>query len=318
MTDLLLQDVIILNVMPGSVVVHFVMAYSTNYDLLFDAFQTGNFHGIPVLAVSHSENCTAFVPDGLASMYPPALDFTRSGFSSPHILSLNVQAPFVASRSDLQFSMGSCLPLSAIKLDEGYCHDSYQVTFNWFQVVSNHCIISLEFTNDNHKEIVVYLGASYDETFMDNRRMAHKREINTLDRRTEELLAFRVIVPLVVAVTSENQTLIPPPTLVVRAIVLSRRFDPQNYTAHLVIRTKIGKPGVLFLPTVTSLQHGTIHPLITLNEQSNVTCPNASVDCVQLWDVAISANSSSCKIEDVLTITWNTTCHYPCWESGKN
>ncbi len=117
---------------------------------------------------------------------------------------------------------------------------------------------------------------------------------------------------------SENQTLIPPPTLVVRAIVLSRRFDPQNYTAHLVIRTKIGKPGVLFLPTVTNLQLGTIHPLITLNEQSNVTCPNASVDCVQLWDVAITANSSSCKIEDVLTITWNTTCHYPCWESGKN
>ncbi len=30
---------------------------------------------------------------GLASIYPPALDYTRSGFSSPHVLSLNVQAP---------------------------------------------------------------------------------------------------------------------------------------------------------------------------------------------------------------------------------
>ncbi len=301
---------------------HFVMAYSTNYDLLANTFQTGVFYGIPVLAVSNSENCTAFVPSGLNTMFPPSLDFPTSGFSSPNILSLSVKAPLVESRSALNFSMGSCLPTSAIK-SSGFCYDSYQVTFNWSQVVSNDCITSLELTNDNYKEIIVYLGASYTETFFENRRMAHKKNnnnkrIDTLDRHTTELLAFRVIVPLVVAVTSENQTLIPPPTLVVRATVISRSFDPQTYTAHLVIRTKIDKPGVLILPTVTNLQHGTIYPLITLNEQSNATCPNASVDCVQLWDVAISANSSTCKIEDVLTITWNTTCHYPCWESGKN
>ncbi len=136
MTGLIPQDVILLNVTSESgVVVHFMMAYSTNYDLLVDNFLAGNFHGIPVLAVSHSENCTAFVPDGLRSMYPPALDYTRSGFSAPNILSLNVQAPFVASRSDLQFFMGSCLPLSAIKL-QGYCHDFYQVTFDKMELTS--------------------------------------------------------------------------------------------------------------------------------------------------------------------------------------
>ncbi len=310
------QDVIILNVVAGSVVVHFVIAYSTNYNLLADTFQTGTFHGIPVLAVSNSENCTAFVPDGLTTMFPPTLDFTISGFSSPSILYLAVKAPLVESRSALNFSMGSCLPLSVIK-SNGFCHDSYQVTFNWTQAISNDCITSLAFTNGNFREIVVFLGATYTETFVDNKRVANNKRIGTVDRHTTELLAFRVVVPLVVSVTSDNQTLIPPPTLVVRAMVLSRSFDPQSYTARLVVRTKIDKPGLLYLPRVANLQQG-VHSLISLNaEQSNMTCPNASVDCVQLWDVAISTNSSTCKIEDVLTITWNTTCHYPCWESGE-
>ncbi len=296
-----------------------MLAYSSNYNLLMDTFQTGSFHGIPVLAVSNSENCTAFVPNGLMTMFPPALDFPTSGFSSPNILSLAVNAPLVEGRSGLNFSMGSCMPLSVIRSVDGFCHDSYQVTFNWTQAVGDNCISSLAFTNGNFKEIVVFLDAAYTETFMDYK----KRNLggDTLDRLTVESLAFRVVVPLVVSVTSDNQTLVPPPTLAVRAMVLSRRFDPQSYTAHLVIRTKIEKPGLLHLPTVTNPQQG-IHSVITLSgaqQSSNLTCPNASVDCVQLWEVAISANSSSmCKIEEVLTITWNTSCHYPCWESGTS
>ncbi len=311
------QDVIILDIISGSVVVHFIVAYSTNYNLLTDTFQTGNFYGYPVLAVSNSANCTAFVPDALMTMFPPTLDFTTSGFSSPDILQLTVKAPLVEGRSALNFSMGSCLAQSTIK-SNGFCHDSYRVTFNWTQALSNDCITSLAFTNGNFREIAVYVGATYTETFVDNKRVdSHNKRIGTVDRLTTELLAFRVVVPLVVSVTSDNQTLIPPPELVVRAMVLSRSFDPQSYTAHLVVRTKIDKPGLLHLGRVTNLQQG-VHSLISLNvQQSNMTCPNASVDCVQLWDVAISTNSSTCKIEDVLTITWNTTCHYPCWESGK-
>ncbi len=294
-----------------------MMAYSTNYNLLTDTFQTGNFYGYPVLAVSNSANCTAFVPDSLTTMFPPALDFTTSGFSSPNVLSLSVKAPLVESRSALNFSMGSCLPLSAVK-SNGFCHDSYQVTFNWSQVISNDCVTSLAFTNGDYREIVVFLGANYTETFVDNKRILNNKRIGTVDRHTTESLAFRVAVPLVVSVTSDNQTLIAPPTLAVRAMILSRSFDSQSYAVRMVVRTKIDKPGLLHLARVTNLQQG-VQSLISLNaEQSNMTCPNASVDCVQLWDVVISTNSSTCKIEDVLTIQWNTTCHYPCWESGES
>ncbi len=292
--------------------VQFILAYSTNFDVLVDTFQTGSFFGYPVLAVSQTENCTAFVPDGLTTMFPPTMDFAQSGFISPNVLTLVVKSPLVESRSALNFSMGSCLP-EAANQSAGFCHDVYRATFNWSQVVSSNCISSLSYTNGNYKEIVLFLGATYRETFVDWK----KRTVATVDRITTEMLAFRVVVPLVVAVTSENQTLIPPPTLVVRAMVLSRTFDPQAYTARLIVRTKIDRPGLLMLPRVTNLQQG-VTPLISLNAQSNMTCPNASVDCVQLWDVSVVVNTTSniCKVEDVLTITWNTTCHYPCWESG--
>ncbi len=319
------EDVVITSVTPGSVIVEFYLAYGSAQYILIDALNTMGFiGGLAVLGIVQGNNCSAFVPDSMSTMFPPALDIINCGFTSLDALHLIVKSPLVLSRSYLSFSLGDCMVANVTRRN-GTCMDIYDIYVNWRSVFQNNCTDSHSFViNGFYKEYFFFLKAEYTETFDDWRKRdyipnTYGRSISkrSMDRVTSESLAFRVSVPTSVSVTSSQQTLTKP-TFIVKLMVISREFDIQTSTVIIIMRTKTQAPGFLILPRMNHTQTG-LNTTIFMRPESNVTCPNnVSTDCIQTWEIRASIDTQNgvCKLGDTFFLTWNTSCHYPFWDSG--
>ncbi len=316
----------------------FNLAYNVNPESVVELFTEDQFSGYQTLGFAQSNNCTYFVPSSVNDLYPLSMDFAKSGFIALNQLRLYVKAPLVASRSDVNFTIGTCSAFTTNKTEIS-CVTAYDLVFDWEQLMTSDCAsMSTSRISGLHREYTIYLDSVYEEYFSDLKRRsvftegvdqdkASKQEIRqerrlykrTEERATREELGFKVLVPLYVEVSSVNHTLLAPPTLHVKAMITSRSFNPVTFIANITIKSKVSNPGLLILPRIQASPSVGLTASIQLLPGSNETCPNASVSCEQSWLVVLAVNKTlgSCNINSMLSVTWNTSCHYSCWDSGK-
>lgn len=256
-------------------------------------------------------SCWTFVPDSLSSLFPATIDLDNSGFTKKDELRLIVKSPLVMGRSDPTFYLGTCIMTNVTKTTI-YCQNVYSISFNWTQVWRDSCIPVVVALNGATKEYVMFLKVVLTEAFADMR----KRDVY---RTVTENLAFRVSLPINVALKSENETLLPPPDFSVSGIVISRQFDAFTHTGTVIVRTKTQKPAYLMLPTVSNSIAGVLSTITEIGD-FHANCPNSSVDCVQEWLITtiVEPEQGVCRLDDTYSLKWNSTCHYPCWPSGEN
>ncbi len=311
MAGLLEQDITILNVTEGSVIVEFTLAYGSAEVLLQSAVSLyGQLGGYAVIGYGTEDNCTFFIPDSLSSLFSPTLDVSQSGFVARDVLRLVIKSPFVISRSNLTFSIGSC-PAYNVSIEISLCRYVYNTYFNWIQIWNDNCAPVITTINGDTKEFILFLKATFTETFPDLRK-------RNIERTVSENLAFRIAIPTFVTIKTLNQTLLPPSSIVVKGIVVSRMFDAQSHTGTLILRTKTEKPGYLTAVRVSDTLAGVTTSIVQVGN-FNVSCPNATVNCIQEWQLTsvLNPNMGVCKLDDVYTVKWNTTCHYPCSATGE-
>ncbi len=309
----------------------FTLRYGAHSTGVVHAMTQGAFGDESLLGFAIGDECTYFMPDTLTTNCPPVLDVASSGFTSLDSLHLTVKAPLVNGRSALNFSIGHCEAIS-VGISNSTCHIVYDVRFSWQQLFYNNCISTQSHVNGLMREHTIYLKVNYMETLPDMKRRGQQQEKSkqraTENKRedyriTEESLAFKVATPINVVVTCTplylggNYST----DLSIRAAILSRIFNLQTHTATLVVISKVPLPGSLDNPQLSHVQAGLNLSISQMPESAVAMCDvnGSSPLCVQEWEISIQVDplSGVCKLADVITIVWNTTCHsYPCSLTG--